>query len=91
MCLNPESPIRPAASRHVFLLPVCERVSAGGGQAVIHSERRSVCDALKAFRPPPVVCRNLGDGIPFFFVPRDSSEFKGPVRRNTIVGRGLKS
>lgn len=73
---------------------VCEHVSAGGGQAVIHSERRSVCDALKAFRPPPVVCRNLGDNIPFFFFlfPGFLQNLKDQCTEiRTIVGRGLKS
>lgn len=51
------------------------RVSAGASEAVIHSqgfvwEHVLGCDALQAFRSPPVVCCNREEDIPpwnFFF------------------------
>lgn len=57
------------------------RVPAGASEAVIHSqgfvwEHVLGCDALQAFRSPPVVCCNREEDIPpwgFFFFSGDSS------------------
>lgn len=60
----------PAVSRHVFPVCVCGCMCQQVGerrwftQSCILFANRTGFDALREFRPPPVVCCNLGDDIP---------------------------